>query len=356
MKKFWSEKILSLSSGDSLSISIFDFVGKDPSAPSVYFQSALHGSEVQGTMVAAELIEYFSKHHPLGNIRIVPNCNPMGIIQKRGEYTDGRFDPVRGDNWNRKFYWEAENFPWEDFFETTKKSTEIEKKKSFQSEWKKILEKKQKSAGGIGQRIAIQLQLLSVDYDRCLDLHCANRSVRHVYVPEFASEEAKYFSIPFQLMMKKEKFGGSMDEVFFAPWVALAKKQNSKKIPVAGFTLELGNHEEASRKAAKADMDGILNYLRRLGTVKGKFKKFQPKQIPLEKYRLVSAPVGGIADFFVVPGDRVKMGTLLAEILVIHNGQIQRVPVKSPINGYVILEHSSAIVHEGAELIKIAGN
>ncbi len=353
MKKFWSMPLLQLSSGDSLSISVFDFEGKDPAAPSVYFQSALHGSEVQGSLLAAKLVEYFSKHPPQGRVRIVPNCNPLGIIQKRGEYTDGRFDPVRGDNWNRRFFWEEDDFSWADYEMACKKLEKSERDQLFRAMLREDLEKKQKQAGGAAQRIAIQLQLLSIDFDRCLDLHCANRSTRHVYVAEFAKEEAKYLSIPFQLIMKKEKFGGSMDEVFFAPWVARQRRRKDDPIPVAGFTLEFGNHEEVSAKAVKDDLEGVLNYLRHLGTVKGKAKKFSPKQVPLEKYHLISAPVGGITSYLVEPGKRVKRGQLLAEILVINGGKIKMVPVKSPVNGHIILEHSSAIVHEGAELIKV---
>jgi predicted deacylase len=356
MKQFWSLPILQLSSGDSLSVSVFDFAGKDPEAPSVYFQSALHGSEVQGSLLAAKLVEYFSKHPPLGRVRIVPNCNPLGIIQKRGEYTDGRFDPVRGDNWNRRFFWDDESFPWSDYERAGKKLEQAERDQLFRSMMRATLEKKQQQAGGAAQRIALQLQLLSLDFDRCLDLHCANRSTRHVYVAEFAKEEAKYLAIPFQLIMKKEKFGGSMDEVFFAPWVARQRRRKEDEIPVAGFTLELGNHEEVSAQDVKSDLEGVLNYLRHLGTVKGVARKFSPKQVPLEKYHLVSAPVGGITSFLVAPGKKVKRGQVLAEILVIHGGKIQMVPVKSPINGYVILEHSSAIVHEGAELLKILAN
>ena len=52
----------------------------------------------------ALLLEHLEKHPPLGSVRFVPNANPVGLNNKRGEYTDGRFDPVRGDNWNRKYF------------------------------------------------------------------------------------------------------------------------------------------------------------------------------------------------------------------------------------------------------------
>lgn len=86
-------KVRTLASGDYLSIPVYTFTGSRKGAPTAYLQSAMHGSEVQGTLVIAKLIDYFKANPPLGTVRLVPNCNPMGINQKVGEYTDGRNDP-----------------------------------------------------------------------------------------------------------------------------------------------------------------------------------------------------------------------------------------------------------------------
>ena len=93
----------SLADGTLLRIPVFHFPGKDATAPSAYVQSSVHAAEVQGYMVALQLIEHFAKKPPAGDVTIVPHANPYGISCKMGWYTSGRFDPVTGDNWNRNY-------------------------------------------------------------------------------------------------------------------------------------------------------------------------------------------------------------------------------------------------------------
>lgn len=343
-------RVLSLASGDQLSVPVYSFRGSRPGATSVYLQSAMHGSEVQGSLVLALLLEYLDKNPPLGNVRIVPNCNPVGLNNKRGEYTDGRNDPVRGDNWNRKYFLPSTGLDWDAFL---KKHHSSDQKLLF-ADFRRILKKAlaEKEAKGVGERIAFTLQRLSIDYDICLDLHCANRSVRHAYVGEFAKEDTKYLGIPFQLIMPNDRFGGSMDEVFFAPWAELARRRGSKVIPAQGITIELGNHEELSTAEAKRDLETILNFLRHRGVIKGRAKKMRPLQCELSGYTLISAPIGGLAEVLCTLGKPVKRGEVVAKILSFGR-KPKFTEIKSPVSGIPILQHSSAVVNEGAELLKI---
>lgn len=344
--------VLSLASGDTLTANVYDFRGTKMGAPSAYFQSAIHGSEVQGSLVIALLLEYFAKNPPLGNVRLVPNGNPMGLNSKRGEYTDGRFDPVRGDNWNRRYYLPSRELDWEGFLRRHEGKSDESTFAAFRGELKKSLEKKSRSLTGAAERMAVNLQLLSVEFDLCLDLHCANNSVRHAYVAEYAQEDAAYLGIPFHLIMANDKFGGSMDEVFFAPWTELCRRRGRGTPPVQSFTLELGNHEEVSLGDAKKDVEVILNYLRHMGVVKGKARKTKPIRCPLADYWMLSAPVGGIVEYVAPLGKRVKKGDLLARILRFGK-KPEFTELRSPMNGIPILHHSSAVAHEGAELYKL---
>ena len=343
-------KVLTLASGDSLSVPVYTISGRKQGAPSVYLQSAMHGSEVQGSLVLALLLDYLEKNPPLGNVRIVPNCNPVGLNNKRGEYTDGRNDPVRGDNWNRKYFLASEGLDFDAFLRKHKNASEPELHSAFRRLLKaKLTAIKPK---GVGERLALNLQRLSIDYDICLDLHCANRSVRHAYVPEFAVDDAAYLGIPFQLVMPQDKFGGSMDEVFFAPWAALLRHRGEGSIPVQGYTLELGNHEELSLAAAQADLAGILNFLRHRGIIAGRAKRYRPLQRSLNNYRLISAPVGGLAEIVCTLGKPVKKGEVVIRILNF-GSRPKFTEIKSPWAGVPILAHSSAVANEGAELLKI---
>jgi uncharacterized protein len=344
--------VLSLASGDNLTANVYDFKGTKKGARSVYFQSAIHGSEVQGSLVIALLIEYFTKNPPLGSVRLVPNGNPMGLNNKRGEYTDGRFDPVRGDNWNRRYYLPSTKLDWDSFLARHEGKSDEETFAAFRKELKRGLEQKSKSLTSAAERMAVNLQLLSIDFDLCLDLHCANNSVRHAYVAEYAQEDAAYLGIPFHLIMANDKFGGSMDEVFFAPWTELCRRRGGGVPPVQSYTVELGNHEEVSLTDAKRDMEVILNYLRHMGVVKGKAKKTRPVRCSLENYWLLNAPVGGIVEYVAPVGKKLKKGDLLARILRFGK-KPQFTELRSPIDGIPILHHSSAVAHEGAELYKL---
>lgn len=352
MKKYSVQKktVRALASGDSLSIRAYTFPGTKKNAPSAYLQSAVHGSEVQGSLVLAKLIEHFTKHPPLGTVRIVPNANPVGLNEKRGEYTDGRFDPSTGDNWNRMYFNPTTHLDWDAFLEKYEGEPEQKLHSYFRKVLKKGLQLQSKKPLPYSERLALSLQQLSIDFDHVLDLHCANRSVRYCYVPQFARKDAEYFGIPFHIMMPN-RFSGSMDEVSFYPWVSLADKADVS-IPVQSFTLELGNHEDISTKGAQQDLANILSYLSHRGVVKEKKRSQKPVRCEQADYKIIFAPTGGLAEILVPMGGKVKKGQLLARILRFED-RPRYEEVRSPADAIVILCYSSAVVHEGAELFRI---
>lgn len=347
--------VVELASGDSLTIPVYTITGSDPAAPTAYLQSAVHGPEVQGSLVLALLLEHFRKHPPLGNVRIVPNANPVGLNQKQGEFTDGRFDAVTGDNFNRMYHLPTKAFAWEKFLAEQEDAEEASLRLAFRTELRRALLLRQEKGGTIAERLALKLQLLSIDYDHCLDLHCANRSERHIYAPEYTRSDVPYFQIRNVLLMPNDSFTGAMDEVFFHPWTELARRRGTPgTVAVQSFTVELGDQEEMDRKLAEKDLEGILSYLAHRGVVAGRPRKIKPVYCTLEKYATVHSPRGGLVDWQRKPGDQVKKHDLLARILHF-NEEPTFHEVRSPIDGIITLRHSSVIVHEGAELMKLIG-
>ncbi len=341
-------KVRSLASGDNLSISYFDFPGTKKGAPTAYLQAAMHGSEVQGSLVLLKLREYLKKNPPLGDIRFVPFANPVGLNEKQGEYNQGRFDTSTGINWNRAYFLPNKEIDWASLLAHR---DDVPKLKSlYRAQLRKNLLGRSKESLAYAESLAIQLQLLSIDYDHVLDLHCANQSVRHIYVPSFAKEDARFFTnSPFQILMTNE-FGGAFDEVSFVPWWILAERCNQEPL-VQAFTIELGNQETISTKDAAADLESILNYLRHRGVIRGKAKATRPTQCEQEKYYCQYAPIGGLAEFVAPLGKKLAKGALVANIY--HPAsEVACTPIHMPFAGIPILYHSSAIVHEGAELVK----
>ena len=91
-----------LANGQSLDLNIIEVEGERP-GPTVYIQSAVHGAEVQGNLLLYQLIDELKKRRNNGKLILVPNANPYGSIQKSGPYTQGRFNPVTGNNFNRNY-------------------------------------------------------------------------------------------------------------------------------------------------------------------------------------------------------------------------------------------------------------
>jgi uncharacterized protein len=354
-RHFERRPMIELASGDVLTIPVYTFEGTDPAAPSVYLQSAVHGPEVQGSMVLALLLDHLREHPPRGRVRIVPNANPVGLNNKQGEFTDGRFDSVTGDNFNRMYFLPTKAFPWDSFLHEHGGKSPKELARAFRGELKKALLIRRDRGGTIAERIAVNLQLLSIEFDHCLDLHCANRSERHIYAPEYTRDDVPYFQIRNVLLMPNDSFSGAMDEVFFHPWAELARKAGTPaSVAVQSFTVELGDQEEIDRKMAEKDLEGILSYLAHRGVIDGKPRKTKPVYCTLENYTTVHSPRGGLVDWCRRPGDQVKKNDLLARILHF-NEEPTFHEVRSPIDGIITLRHSSVIVHEGAELMKIIG-
>ena len=348
-------KVRALASGASLDIPVYTFKGSKPGAKRAYIQSSMHGSEVQGNAVIAELLEFFARKPPEGDVVLVPNANPSAINQKSAEYTMGRFDPTTGDNWNRNYrlltVQETRRPPWGELKPLVwmKMDAGIRALRRTNLPW--------------GQRLALTLQSLAMGADYVLDLHCANISARHVYAPEYAEDDARYLQIPLILSIPGA-FGGALDESVTCPWWTFRDRLEAEGYPdlpplldlPQGYTLELGGQERISREEARQDAAGILNFLRRKGVVGGKAKKPDPAYICyLKDYKVIYSRHAGHVDFTARPGVPVKKGALLAQTLQFGPAPTW-VPILAEEDCIPVLHHSSAVIHEGSELTKVFTN
>jgi predicted deacylase len=345
-------QVRSLASGARLDIAVYTVKGTDPGAGHTYIQSSMHGSEVQGNAVIAELLEVFARTPPLGDIVLVPNANPFAVNQKAGEYTPGRFDPTTGENWNRN-YWlprlqGARGLPWDRLKQRVRARMAAE------------LRARLKGNLPFGQRLALTLQSLAVGADHVIDLHCANVSARHLYTPDYAENAARYFQIPLLLSIPAE-FGGAMDESVSCAWWALWQELEANGYPYLppiqelpqGYTLELGGQEVISREDARRDAAGILNFLRHKGVVSGRAKRPAPALVcDLKYYKTLYSRHAGHTDFTAPMGVPVRKGQQLAQTLQF-GANPRWVPTLAEEDCVPVLHHSSAIVHEGSELIKV---
>ncbi|MCL1074635.1 succinylglutamate desuccinylase/aspartoacylase family protein [Shewanella dokdonensis] len=348
-----------LAAGQTLTVPVYQFIGSDPAAPSVYIQANVHGAEVQGNAVILQLLRYLRQHPPKGDVTLVPLANPLGINQKSGEFTLGRFDPVTGENWNRQYLdnqlplpqWlsERQHYPDAELIATYRQALKANLQTRLQSPW------------GVttGQRLAYTLQLLATEADIVLDLHTGPKSCRHLYCPEYQRHAIAEFSIPFTLLIPN-LFGGAMDEAIFCPWWRLsdylASQGRQLEVPVAAFTLELGDQELLDMTQAQQDAQGILAFLSQRGIVA---ESLAPAVMPryatkLSNYRKFHAPQAGLVQYLVAPGSQVKQGEPLVRLLRLDLSEdAQEQLLTAPESGIAILHFASAAVQQGTELYKI---
>ncbi len=355
-----------LATGQALTAPLFSFKGSDSAAPSVYIQANVHGAEVQGNAVIYQLMTLLESYTILGDIRCLPLANPLGINQKSGEFTLGRFDPITGVNWNREYYEHADiisNIP--QWFELNQGLSDAELVVAFRELLTRSCQQRIANTWGIstGHRLAVSLQSMAHDADIVLDLHTGPKSAKHLYCPEYDVEAAGFFSIPFSLIIPNE-FGGAMDEAAFYPWWQLqqycATQQRHFDVPVAAFTLELASQERIDMADAKEDALGILAYLSHRGVIE---EKVLPAEMPrwgcyLKDYKKFHAPKAGLVEYCAEVGKPLAAGEPLVTLLRLdqYGSEQALTSVSLPCDCVPILHFASASVHQGTELYKVMTN
>jgi predicted deacylase len=343
-----------LASGETLHLPVFRFEGRSGGgAPSAYLQASLHGSEVQGNWVIAELLERLPALQKagalLGDITLVPCANPHAQNQKMGDYTIGRYDPTDGDNWNRAFQ------------NLSSLAAELsgdwpEAKTAFR---KKLIEKLSETpahAEGYSKRLARELQKLAAGHDLMLDLHCAALCESYAYVPEYCFESFRHLPCRHAVRIP-EVFTGAMDEAFVMPWWALGRRvqQVSGKFPELpeGFTLELGHQDWCEPELAARQAEGILHYLSVKGTVKGAFEamKFGPRYAcDLKDFHTDYSPTAGFVKLKAPLGEPSRAGDPYCEFLGFKDFRREKIACGE--DRVTLVFTNSSSVHEGTELGK----
>ncbi|WP_412972647.1 succinylglutamate desuccinylase/aspartoacylase family protein [Glaciecola sp. MF2-115] len=352
-------------SGRSLNVPIYKISDKRP-GPTVYIQSSIHGAEVQGNVVIYHLLQALKKTQINGEIILVPNCNPVGTNIKAGEYTMGRFDPVNGTNWNRGYFYDEQQV--RDFASSVDQATSSDDIKSeFRGLLRSSIEAKLSQPWGLGlaQQLNLKLQKLAVNADIVLDLHNGPVSTRHVYIPEYAKQAAHQFSIPHCIFIPNV-FAGALDEACFCTWWSLQDRLEERfgrgfDFGVEAFTLEMGSQEVIDFAEGEKDALGILGYLACKGvldTQQFKPANMQRLGVSLANYKTLFTDFGGMVEYCVKPGQKVKQGDVMARVLNIDNLDDEQAvrTVIAPCDLIPILHFPSASVLSGTQLYKCFTN
>lgn len=316
--------------GEQHKLTVFD-IDSGVDGPHVYVQSSLHGAELQGNALIYHLLSFLKESRFCGSITVNPMANPIGVNLKAGDYTDGRYNPNSGNNWNRNYLnftelkdeYTKDEFNVANFVKDHYELSDKEICNSYKNSMKAYLKNRLESPYGVSDDdiLAIHLQLMSTQADYVLDLHTGGIATRWLYAPEYSKKSAKDLLFSHTLLIPHE-FSGALDEASFMPWLNLAvelKKQGKEfEVLQEAYTLELGSQEKIDLTEGQRDLEGVLNYLFMKGFLleDPKIDLDRPQYYcPLDDFKTYYAPKGGFLHYDTLPGEFTKKGDSIARVL-----------------------------------------
>ncbi len=362
-------ELLKLASGDTFALQVYKFIAKKP-GKKVYIQANLHGAEIVGNAVIYELINFFSDlelDSLIGEIWLVPVCNPLGTNQRGHLFSTGRFNSYDGMNWNRIFWdYEKECIDLEEFARSQiNNPTELIRKnylQKIQTAWQKQLEKIQKpSSAPWRQQYRYQLQSLCLDADYVIDIHSSStQSIDFIYCFQERQNNAKYFLLDYGILMDKYD-GNAFDEAFLKAWLALenelSKLGKDIKFDIESWTLELGSGMKMNPESVAKGVAGIKNYLAAKKVLQNSEINHSHSINLVARKNLISyyASTGGMIQNRLGLGVKVKPGDRVYQLLSFNKQQ--EIPtvidIYAEIEGIIFDISTNQCVNQGEYVLDI---
>ena len=340
--------------------------GTPGSGPKVYIQASLHAEELPGMLAAYHLRPLLEAAHARGHIHgevvLVPMANPVGAAQRLQHKPMGRFEGDTGENFNR-------HYP--DFF--ARISTQVlptlgmdpsanvalvrQAMRSYLEQWTPQTEL---------ASLRRQLLLLSFDADYVLDLHCDCEAVLHFYCEKSCWPQLAPLAQHLQsraILLAKNSGSSPFDESLSGVWwrlaEALAASGSRAPLPQAclSTTIELRGEAQVEHALGAQDAQAITAFLRHIEVLRDAPAAAVPAALcqptPLAGSETLYATVAGLVVFAASPGQTVRAGDLVAEIIdpIAHSAH----RVCAGVDGVLYARIRDRYVTTGCELAKIAG-
>ena len=326
--------LFQLASGEFLSLQVYKFIGAK-SGKKVYIQSNLHGAEIVGNAVIYQIIDFLislNNTQIIGEIWLVPVCNPLAVNQRTHNFSTGRFNIYDSQNWNRIFWdYEKQHDDIEEFarsqigldIDTIKYNFFQKIKSSFDSLLDTI---NAPSSVQLTDKYRYKLQSLSFDADYVIDLHShTGEGIEYLYYFQNREDSANLFLLDYSILFD-EYDGDAFDESFIKPWLALENallKLTGEKIRFdkEAWTLELGTGMQMNADSVSKGVRGIKNYLTQKSILEiqdltqSKTISHQTNFGSLSQLKKYWSPVGGMILSKAALGTSVNQGDLLYQIL-----------------------------------------
>ncbi len=328
----------------------------------VYIQSSLHADELPGMLVSHHLRSRFAELEAAGKIRgeivVVPVANPVGLAQSLLHSQIGRFELASGENFNRHY---PALYPHiAERIESTLTADANANAHVVRGAMLQELDALEPKTELESMRRV--LMRLSCDADVVLDLHCDSDAVLHLYTgtPLWPQCEplARYMGA-FATLLATESGDNPFDEACSQTWWQLADHFKDRfPIPMAclSVTVEFRGQTEVSHALAAADARNIIAFLTHRGIIDGvapALPELKYPATPLAGAETIKAPVSGVVTFLRKPGDWVKSGDAIAEVIDPLTAEVRTLVTRT--EGVMYARENRYFATAGMRLAKVAG-
>ncbi|MEO8600012.1 MAG: succinylglutamate desuccinylase/aspartoacylase family protein [bacterium] len=332
----------------------------------VYLQASLHADELPGMLVLHHLRPMLAQAEAEGRLQceivVVPVANPIGLGQTFMHDQMGRFDFASGTNFNRSFPDLSDRLIAllaDSLGDDAQRNVQL-----IRTGIRQLLDAAECRTPLDAMRIG--LMRLAHDADIVLDLHCDCEAVLHIYASSDHVAEAELLGryLRARVILIADAIGGAcFDEMLFKPWLRL-RDHFGAQFPVLqpcfASTVELRGEQDVSHQFASTDAHGIYHFLCSSGMIADvtSVTSDAPEAVcvptPLTGSVTVYAGVAGVISYVARPGDVLKLGDAVCDIVDPLTGCSYT--VKSPIDGVMYSRVVFRYATRGMELAKIAGS
>lgn len=353
--------------GQRTTVSSLHF-GTPGARPKAYLQASLHAEELPGMLAAHHLRALLEAAEQQGLLRgevvLVPVANPIGLAQRLDHRAMGRFELGSSENFNR-------NYP--DLASAVLASVRGRLGADATANVALVRAAVQghldawQPANSL-QSLRKTLVALAFDADLVLDLHCDCEAVLHLYTehPCWPALEPLAALLGARAVLLANNAGGmSFDECFSSLWWQLAARLQAEsadaRFPLpqacASATVELRGESDVDHGLARADAAALFGFLQHAGVIGGAAPQLpQPAcaATPLAGSQTIKAPVAGILVFAAQPGQAMRVGDPVADIVDPLAGTVHT--VRAEVAGVLYARTSDRYALPNDDLANIAGS
>jgi predicted deacylase len=289
-------------------------------------------------------------------------ANPLGVRQWHLRGFQGRFDFHSGENFNRHFA---------DLTEPVLAAVAGQLGPDADANVARVRAALREAVATLVARTPLEalrktLLGLAIDADVVLDLHSDGEGLLHLYTTPQTWPQAEVLArcIGAEVALLAEHSGGQpFDEACSMVWVDLAARLGpDTPLPPAclAATIELRGEGDVRHDLAAADAEGIVRFLIARGVVApeaGQPAEALPplrcQPTPLAGSIPLVAPHGGMVVFLRQPGDTVRAGTPMVDIIDPLSGETTT--LTAAVDGLFFARENRRFAVAGMALGKVAG-